>query len=445
MAVDQRRLVDHHREALAVLAHEQRLEAFARRVVVGPVYGQPRGLALQVAIGVLGRPVGRAGAAEQLVGGKADHRAEGRVDVGDAPLAVACAQSGDQRILHRLAEGQRLGQRRLGARPPADVARQQQHQREQRHRQAQHQRGGQVGNQARRPGHAVHAQAQGAARQVDQAVGAVHAQAAAHAAARQPRAVAFDEGQLVAPLLLGRQGAGQQRLQRQRGHQEALVARAGLQRQAQVDDLQAGAAAERHEVAAGKDRRADAPRRGAGGGGVGVELAAGQRGEQRRARGRVDVRRHAPVGFAPLDAQHRALLQQQFSRHGAPALGLRRLRAELLQVLLRTQQRAAHLRCGLGGERVHLVLGAPGLVAHRQHHQQAQRDQQQQEQRAPQQHAAACPGHGRCREGGDGGLHGVGGNRPGAVCAAAVRRRYAVSRMARCCGGCTLPPRGRVR
>jgi hypothetical protein len=57
LAVDQRRLVDHHRKALAVLAHEHGLEAFA--LLVGHA-AAGAGLALPLVLGdELGRPVGR--------------------------------------------------------------------------------------------------------------------------------------------------------------------------------------------------------------------------------------------------------------------------------------------------------------------------------------------------------------------------------------------------
>ena len=107
-----------HREALAVLAHEHGLEALARRArASAPARRQAHGLALLV----LRRPAraastAAAGAARSSSAREADHRAERRVDVGDAALQVARAQAGDQRVLHRLAKGQRLGQRGFGAR-----------------------------------------------------------------------------------------------------------------------------------------------------------------------------------------------------------------------------------------------------------------------------------------------------------------------------------------
>ena len=193
LAVDQRRFIDHDREALAVLAHEQCFEAFARRGLAGIAGSQAQRLPLPVAVGQFGRPVRRRGRFAQLVRREADHGAEGRVDVRDVAVQVARAQPGDQRVFHRLAEGQRLGQQAFGTSTPADIAGQQQGEREQQHRQPEHRSGGQVGNRAGRPGGAVHAQAQRGARQIHQTVRAVHPHAARLAGTRQSRAVAFDE------------------------------------------------------------------------------------------------------------------------------------------------------------------------------------------------------------------------------------------------------------
>jgi hypothetical protein len=83
------------------------------------------------------------------------------------------------------------------ARAAAHVARQQQHHREQRPRQPQHERGGEVGHEARPPGHAVGAQLQALAGQIDDTLGHVDPAATLGAERRQTRSVSLHERQLV--------------------------------------------------------------------------------------------------------------------------------------------------------------------------------------------------------------------------------------------------------
>jgi len=116
LGADQRGFDHEHRKACAVLAHEDRFVALARRGIAR----QSHGLALLVFAHHFGWPVRHGGALpHQFFGAEAHHFTEGGVDVGDSPFAVTGAQSGDQRVFHGLAKGQGVGQFALGLQAPA--------------------------------------------------------------------------------------------------------------------------------------------------------------------------------------------------------------------------------------------------------------------------------------------------------------------------------------
>jgi len=168
VGIDQWRLDDEHRETRAVLVHEDRLKAFARRHIAS----QPDFLALLVLVNQLGRPIRRIGALpHQLVGAETHHLAEGRIDVGDAAFQIAGAQPGHQRVLHGLAKGQRVSQVALGLETTAHVLAQQQQDGDQGDRHGGDQGRQHVGEEIGRATPAVHAQHQGRAGKVQQVLG----------------------------------------------------------------------------------------------------------------------------------------------------------------------------------------------------------------------------------------------------------------------------------
>ena len=172
LGIDERGLDDQHGKPRAVLAHELGLKPLARRHRAR----KADGLALAVFLHTLGRPVGcRHAQTQQLLRAEAHHLAKGRVDVGDAALQIARAQPGHQRVLHRLAKSQRIGQVALGAQAAAVVAHQHHHHRHQRNRHGRHQGRQHIGEQAGSAVPAVHAQHQCAARQVQQVLRGKHA------------------------------------------------------------------------------------------------------------------------------------------------------------------------------------------------------------------------------------------------------------------------------
>ena len=309
-AVDEWGFEDQHREALAVLAHEDRLEAFARglqSVFARLLAAEANRLAARVFVGELGRPVQRRRAADHFFGAEADHLAERRIDVGHAALQVARAQTGDERFFHRLAERQRFGERALSGRALAHVAHQQDDDDAERERESEHERDGEVRNQPRAAGDAVHAQLQRLPRQIDQALGDVDAAAAHQPDARQACAVAFDERQLMVAQHLRPDRFGQHRAQREgRGH-EAVDLAAALHRHAHVHHLEAEPIGQRNEVAARKNRRRLTARRAARDFGFEVDVFAPDSREHRRLVRRIDRVGNAVLGVAPLDAQQLAV------------------------------------------------------------------------------------------------------------------------------------------
>ena len=392
LAVDQRRLVDHDREALAALAHEDSLIAFVRRGArcLRRTPAQTLLLALLVVGGKLGRPVRRRrpGRHAQVGLREADHGAEGRIGIGHGARKVARAQAGGQRVLHRLAKGQRLGQAALGGGTAAHVAGQDQHDAKERQRQAHDQRNRDVRDQARLARSAVGAQPQGDAWQVDEMLGAVDAGAARHAGTCQASAVTLDQRELETPPLARRQRLLQDARQGQAADEKADLSPRRLHGHAQVDDLDAAAAGQRHEVGARERRRGRAPRRLAGQPGVDVDRVARHRGQQRGREGRVGGVYELQRQIAPLDALQALLGPERGLRGVAPALLRLRRNGQCLQLLHLAQQRAAQIGACFERRRLGAILRARGLVAHGQHQQQALRHGQQRQQSAPQQGAS---------------------------------------------------------
>jgi hypothetical protein len=188
-----------------------------------------------VFIGPFRRPIGQGIPVAQLVDRVADHGTEGRVGIGDPTAQVARAQTGHQRVLHRLAKRQCLGQCCFGACPPAHVAHQQQHHAEQHARQTQHERRRQVRDQPRAALGRVGAQQQRLSRQFDQALGAKDAGASQDAGAGQARSVTVDERQFVADVARRAPRIVEPAPDQHAGDDEATAATGRLDRHAQVD------------------------------------------------------------------------------------------------------------------------------------------------------------------------------------------------------------------
>ena len=150
-----------------------------------------RGLPLAVLLHALGWPIrGGVALAHQLLRAEPHHLAERRVDVADAAFQIARTQPRDQRVLHRLAKGQRVGQVTFGLQAAAVVTHQHHHHGDQRNRHRGDQGREHVGEQTGCGVPGVHAQHQRAAGQVKQLLGGKHAGAPACSAQhRQARAI----------------------------------------------------------------------------------------------------------------------------------------------------------------------------------------------------------------------------------------------------------------
>ena len=388
LGVEQRGLIDHHRKARAVLALELRLIALARggRALRGQL-----GVVLQILLEAIRRPVdGRRAAAQQFLLVVAHHGAERRVDVGDAPLQVAHAQAGDLRILHRLAQRQRLAQLALGVQAPAVVAHQHDDDRHQRNRHHGHQRGEHVGVDAGRLVPAVHAQHQRDAGQAQQLLRGEGARASAlRGDDGQARAVHFGERQLARLLEAALDQLGQHGLQRVDGDHIALDAAVLDLGQAHRQQFLAQAARHGLEVAVGIRRRLLAQCIGAGKGN-----GAGSLGGRRRIRaalrcavGRLDLHVQLELRVAPGDAHQLAAQLQQVGRAHLPLQRVGCMRLQRLQALQVVAQRRAHVGGGIGVVALDAVLHRRCLVAPGQPQLQNQHGHHQHHQRRPQQPA----------------------------------------------------------
>ena len=167
--------------------------AFAQQVIAG----QAHFLAALVNAGKLRRPIRRRHAlVKQLLRIDADHFAKSRVDVSDAPVQVAGAQTGQQRVFHGLAKGQRLAQIMLGLQPPAHVAAQQEQHDQQSQRHGGDQRRQHIGKNCRAAEPAFHSDDQRGSRQIQQLLGHENtASAQWRALQRQTRAIGLGERQ----------------------------------------------------------------------------------------------------------------------------------------------------------------------------------------------------------------------------------------------------------
>ncbi len=144
--VDQRRDVHARVEQRAVLAHHAHLDAAGRAAAAQLLLQQAAHL-----VDAVLRPVreGR-GAADQRRLGKAGHRAERGIHVGDAAFQVHRAHAGEHGVLHRAPEVGLLHQRGLDLRAPAQVAPAAQQHPYRQHRQCHHHPEQRVADQADR-------------------------------------------------------------------------------------------------------------------------------------------------------------------------------------------------------------------------------------------------------------------------------------------------------
>jgi len=316
---------------------------------------------------------------------KPDHLAERGIDVRDAPLQVARAQAGHQRVLHGLAKRQRLRQILLGPQAQARVLAQHEEDHHQGDRHGRHQRREHVREQVRRAVPAVDAQHDGVAGQVQQLLRGEHAAAAArHAVQREPGAVGFGEGDFLAAPQLRPDQRREHIAQRVGGDHVAAQLAMRHVRQAQFHRLEAQAVDLRQEVAPGIARTAHASGAFAGQGDVRLRLKAVQARECRRAERRIGDGDRREGGVAPLDADPLRVLAQQRLRLALPvaALAVRRLQGQ--QQLHVSVQRGLDVAQRLPGIALQLVLHLARLVAAGQPHQRHQHAGDQRHQQHPQ-------------------------------------------------------------
>ena len=417
LGVDQRRLEDQHGKTRAVLAHENAFMALARwRLRARPALVSPPG----VLLGKLGRPVGRDVQAQQFLGAEADHLAERGVDVGDAALQVARAHARDHRVLHGLAERQRIAKIMLGTQAPPVVAHQHHEHRDQGDRHYRDQGRHDVGEHAGRTVPAVHAQHQGGAGQVEQLLGREHARAAPGRPDHgQARTVGLGEGHFLG----ARQGLAylgvEQGLQAIRSHDETCHMAALGQGQAHLHHLHAHALGHQLEIARRIGRALEPS--GIGAGQRGLMMGRRLIVPQHIAVWRIGKGAQTQACVAPLHAHQLALDLQQLGRMDLPLGGLIVRRIERQQILQVAIERDADVRNGQGRIALQLVLDLGGLVTPRQPDHGDQHAGHEPHQCRPQRPATpgrtpAAPGPGLargrlCQTGrtSENGLHGVAG------------------------------------
>ena len=379
LCVEQRRLEDQHRKARAVLAHEDRFEAFARWHAAG----QTMRLSLLIFVRQFGRPIGRLGHAggvamtrlrssrlpvhgHQFFCAEADHLAEGRVDISEPATEVARAQAGDHRVFHRLAERERLGKFELRLEAPPRVACQQHQHRHQRDRDGSHQRGQQVGEDIGRSAPAVDAQHERDARQVDQLLRSEDARAGAtaHADDGETRAIGLGKGDLLAACKRRAEQLGQ--------HVAQAIGRnqiTALDRHAQLHQFDATAFGHRHVVARRIGRCHQLAGSRAGQCDIVLLAAACDLVEDAHAvRGFEHGQRHQ-TRIAPLQPDHLAVLAQQRCCLGWPrCIAWRVLRGQpqRTQALNVALQAGAQISYCVGGVAIERGLGLLDLMAPRQ-------------------------------------------------------------------------------
>ena len=347
--------------------------------------GKPDVLPLLVLVRQLGGPVGRRRAvAEEFLGRESDHRAEGWIDVGDASLKIARPQACDQRVLHRLAKRQRLGQVMFRPQAPPHVPAEQHQHRHQRDRHGRHQGGEHVREQVGRAAPAIHAQHQRVAREVQQLLGREDPVAAASRAVhRQPGAVGLGERHFLASRQRQADQSAKDLAERIGGDGIADGLAARHQGQAQLHDLQAEAVDLRHEVAAGIRGAADAPCVGAGQCDVGLRILPAQQREHRRPVGRVRGLARGQRPVSPFQSDQLAVFAQQGLRLRRPLAGRPTARLQCLQALHVAGEGRADVAERVGGIAVEFALELAGLVTAGQPDQRHQQCRDQGAQESP--------------------------------------------------------------
>ena len=333
---------------------------------------------------------------QQLGLGKAHHLAKGRIDIGDAALQVARTQAGQQRILHRFAKSQRIGQRVLGLEAPAHVLGQQSQHQNQGQRHGGDQRGQHIGEQIGRAAPAVHAQHQRGTGQIHQLLGAEHPVTAAGGAAQgQAGAIALGEGDFIIahghvtgqPVQHFLQGVG--------GHQVSQRLARTLQGQAQLHDLHPQTIGKRHKVAAAIGRAAEAAGRGTGQQHFSLGIEAPQVVKHRRAKRGVHLRAQLQRTVAPFNTHEFAVLAQQAGGIDRPGVGRRVAVLQGLQALHIARERGTHVAHGFGGITLQTTLHFGRFIHPGQPDQHGQHGHHQQHQRTPENLAPRNPGRAR--------------------------------------------------
>ena len=388
VGIDQRGLDDQHRKPRAVLAHEDRFEALAR----GHATGKALGLALPVFFGEFRRPVGCGRALpEQFLRAEPHHGAERGVDVGDAPLQVAGAQTGHQRVFHGLAKGQGVRQVTLCAQPAAVVPHQHHHHGHQGNRHGGDQRSQHVGEKVGGAVPAVHAQHQRGARQVEQLLCREHARAAPGGAQHcQPGAICLGERGLLAAGQVVPYQVHQHLLQGIGGYQKTRGAPGIGEGQAQLHHLRAQTVAMGLKIAARIGGCAQPARVGTGQGRIGMRSLPAGVVPRHGTVGRLGIGAQTQVDIPPLDAYQFTALAQQFGRIDFPGQQTRVARLKCLQTLHVARERGADVGARVGGIPLQPGLHLAGFVAPGQPYQGDQHGHHQDHQQGPQRPPAPC-------------------------------------------------------
>ncbi len=346
-------------------------------------------------------PPGRGQArAQQLLGAIAHHLAKGRVHVADAPLHVARAQPGDQRVFHCLAKRQRLGHLKLGALAQPHVAPKQRQHQQQRQREQTHHRGEHVGEQTERALRRLQPEVQRVARQIEQ-----HPHRHGGAARRG----LAEQGERLALGLLKRQRASAQQIlvgefrehafQRIGGDQKAVAQLGATDRQAHRHQRTATAFVARPDMAGG-ERRASEPARGVAGLAhlgqrpIGTLCRIARAGQV----GRVALGQQPVTVAAPGQPHQLAVRLQQLASGRFPVLGKRYLAVQRLQGLHVAHQAAADVTGQRGGVALQRGPVARGLELAGQKHQHPEQHRHQQQQRAPEPAAPRAQGLRPCAQ-----------------------------------------------
>ena len=388
LRIDQRRFDDEHRKVRAIAAQEHRLKALAWQSLPS----QTHRLALLVHVEQFGGPIrGGQARAQKLRWCPSHHVTKRGVDVSQSALHVACAQPGDERVFHRFAKGQGIGQLALGAPAPTHVARQEHQHHQQRQRQRPHHGGEHIGKQTQSAPGALQLQLQGVPGQIQQSRGLHQIAPAGYGRVQtQPGAIAFSERQATATDHGALDPFGHHRRQAVSGDQKTLGHPRLRDGQTHLHQLQPATARDRPKVVAGKTRAAAASGRITRAPNVGQGLVPRQGLKHIAQVGRVARHEQGHVGVAPLQTNKLSMTLQHTLGALRPQRHVGIGSVQELQHLGVSGQLAAHVvGQGFDVARQSILLARPFVLASQKHQHTQQARQQHQEQKP---HQPPAPG-----------------------------------------------------